>query len=1034
MENISITYFAVCSLITFLFAFLGGLFLVTIPKRSPAAFHMGMSFIGTGSMALAYLFTSAWYGDAGAYHRWLTVIGVYVGLAHITQFFLAYPEYRFPRTARIILIAQYLAGAALSVLFIVKTGMSPKAYRFEGHYYDFFADEISTFIGLTIQLFTLLFIIVGIWQIIAKPGARGALAGILIGYVVVTVLPGITNTLSRDGGLDRGVHQTTWSVLVVLGAFVVIVVFINTTKDRTTFMAKIVGTSLVTLLLVLQVASLFVFNELEHRFDDVHRMAAARVIRDPGFQVPDLRYVTSFDPVKGTRQAARAPGSDMDWTEAELDERNTYLLEKVRHLSPADAVRGLDLVLKEAHPGFEGHAAYLRSRVTSVSNESDPGAALVSEIESRSRALIHRRTKLARVSEEKFRGELEKQTAKPAPELFQYDQVLREMTANADLKPSDLKENSLRLLLPPHTVGHRFFRTDRTGRVHYVTYLEVDGNTVYEVGFDYSGYRKYVHRTGLIFTALIGFSVVIVVFGFRLFFLGNLVNPLEALLSGVRKVNEGDLDVVLPVKVQDEIGFISRSFNRMVKSIKGAKLRLQKYADGLEEKVKERTRELSETLEEVQTLKSQQDGDYFLTSLLLRPLGSVESGSETVTVETLVKQKKHFEFRKWKEEIGGDLCIARRITLREREYTVFLNADAMGKSMQGAGGALVLGAVFQTVIERTLGREEAQNDYPERWIKGAFLELQKVFESFDGSMLVSLVIGVLDEVTGLLYYINAEHPWMVLYRGKEASFVEKELLFRKVGTQGLGGGIYVQTFQMEPGDIILAGSDGRDDLMLGMTTGGDRIINEDETLFLRVVERTGADLERITDELLREGELTDDLSLIRIGYREEHPHHVEPPISGRMAELLREAKAFRSAGDIDSLIRVLEEAYSLDNARPDVIRELAKAYFKKGDFARAASFSEDYVFLRPGATDFLFAASLSHRRAGELKKALELGERVRLRDPRMVRNLVSLAEIYIAQGNFTRAAAMLDHAAEIDPGDRHIAPLREKLESERSVR
>ncbi len=1031
MESISITYFAVCSLITFLFAFLGGLFLVTIPKRSPAAFHMGMSFLGTGSMGLAYLFTSTWYGEAGAYHRWLTVVGVYVGLAHITQFFLAYPEDRFPRISRIILIAQYIAGIALSVLFIVKTGLSPKGYRFEGHFYDFFADEISTFIGLTIQLFTLVFIVVGIWQIIAKPGSRAALAGILLGYIVVTVLPGITNTLSRDGGLDRGVHQTVWCVLVVLGAFVVIVVFVNTTKDRTTFMAKIVGTSLVTILLVLQVASLFVFNELEHRFDDVHRMAAARVLRDPAFQTDDLRYVTSFDAARGVRQFTRNPESDMDWAEAELDQRNTVLLEKIRRGSGEDGAKSLEALLAAAHPDFDGHAAYLRAR--SLSPGGLDSALLLADLDARSRALIHRRTKLGRVLPEKFQAEIEKQTAKPGPELLAYDQILRDLTTKG-MDGSSLKEKSLRILTPAHKVGHRFFRTDRTGHTHYVAYLEVDGNTVHEVGFDYRGYRKYVHQTGLIFTALIGFSVVIVVFGFRFFFLGNLVNPLEALLAGVRKVNEGDLDVAVPVTVQDEIGYISRSFNRMVKSIKGAKLRLQKYADGLEEKVKERTRELSETLEEVQNLKSQQDGDYFLTSLLLRPLGSVETGSETVSVETLVKQKKRFEFRKWKEEIGGDLCIARRINLREREYTVFLNADAMGKSMQGAGGALVLGAVFQTVIERTLGREEAQNDYPERWIKGAFLELQKVFESFDGSMLVSLVLGVLDEVTGLLYYINAEHPWMVLYRAGEASFVEKELLFRKVGTQGLGGGIYVQTFQMEPGDVILAGSDGRDDLMLGTTAGGDRIINEDETLFLRVVERTAAELNRITDELLREGELTDDLSLIRIGYREEHPHEVEAPVSGRMADLLREAKGFRSQGDIEALIRVLEEAYGLDNARPDVIRELAKAYFKKGDFVRAASFSEDYVFLRPGATDFLFAASLSNRRAGEWKKALELGERVRLRDPRMVRNLLNLAEIYIQQANFSRAGAMLDHAAEIEPGDRHVASLRQKLETERSAR
>lgn len=40
----------------------------------------------------------------------------------------------------------------------------------------------------------------------------------------------------------------------------------------------------------------------------------------------------------------------------------------------------------------------------------------------------------------------------------------------------------------------------------------------------------------------------------------------------------------------------------------------------LERKVVQRTNELQETLTRVQELKIQQDGDYFLTSLLLDPL------------------------------------------------------------------------------------------------------------------------------------------------------------------------------------------------------------------------------------------------------------------------------------------------------------------------------------------------------------------------------------------------------------------------------
>jgi adenylate cyclase len=142
--------------------------------------------------------------------------------------------------------------------------------------------------------------------------------------------------------------------------------------------------------------------------------------------------------------------------------------------------------------------------------------------------------------------------------------------------------------------------------------------------------------------------------------------------------------------------------------INSMKKELEVYNTQLEHLVEERTRELKNTLVQVQTLKTQQDGDYFLTSLLIRPLGGDFSKSEKINVELLVRQKKKFIFRRWDSEIGGDLCAAYSIRLENRDYTVFINGDAMGKSMQGAGGALVFGTVFKAVVSRTQVSRQAQ--------------------------------------------------------------------------------------------------------------------------------------------------------------------------------------------------------------------------------------------------------------------------------------------------------------------------------------
>lgn len=95
-----------------------------------------------------------------------------------------------------------------------------------------------------------------------------------------------------------------------------------------------------------------------------------------------------------------------------------------------------------------------------------------------------------------------------------------------------------------------------------------------------------------------------------------------------------------------------------------------------------------------------------------------------------------------------------------------------------------------------------------------FIELHKVFESFQGSMLVSIVMGLIDNRTGLMYFINAEHPVSIIYRDGKASFIDEDFIFRKLGTEIAQSYIYVKIFQMKDGDIVINGSDGRDDIIL----------------------------------------------------------------------------------------------------------------------------------------------------------------------------------------------------------------------------
>ncbi|MCE9597489.1 MAG: SpoIIE family protein phosphatase [Spirochaetia bacterium] len=423
---------------------------------------------------------------------------------------------------------------------------------------------------------------------------------------------------------------------------------------------------------------------------------------------------------------------------------------------------------------------------------------------------------------------------------------------------------------------------------------------------------------------------------------------------------------------------------------------VEELNESLEQKVIDRTRELQNSHDKIQELKNQQDGDYFLTSLLTKPLnGSFVSGGP-LTLEIFSRAKKQFHFRKWDSEIGGDLCAAHRIELGGVQYVCFLNGDAMGKSMQGAGGALVLGTVFKMIITRTQENTSSTNQFPELWLKACLAELQNVFVSFDGSMLVSCMLGLLDEKNGFVYYLLAEHPAPVLYRNSRASFPDTVEQIRKIGTPAIEGNLRINTLQLEPGDILVLGSDGRDDLER-ITPAGERTINEDETLFLRIVENAAGELSLIVKEIYEQGTVIDDLSLMRMGYLEDAP--------------LSNNSRITSEGELKAALARARDEKNYIRAQ-EIAREICESF--------------------PADTDALFLASGLIKQAAPsdprmLSLARAYAERCKLRDPLHVRNLINLSDVYRRLGDAGRAQETWIRARSIDPAHPGVQKLKTLL-------
>ena len=432
--------------------------------------------------------------------------------------------------------------------------------------------------------------------------------------------------------------------------------------------------------------------------------------------------------------------------------------------------------------------------------------------------------------------------------------------------------------------------------------------------------------------------------------------------------------------------------------------------------------EIEAQIKRINELKTQQDGDYFLTSQLLHPLAMNDAVPSRIRVEFLTEQKKKFQFKHWQSEIGGDISSSNTVYLRNKKYVAFMNGDAMGKSIQGAGGALVLGTVFKSFLHRTQNDELSRFMFPEQWLRDCYEELHHVMISFDGRMLVSAVIGLIDEESGYLYYINAEHPWIAILRNGEASFIEEELTLRKLGMPENDELFRVKTYRLIKGDQIFIGSDGRDDISLGRDDAGNSMINQDETLFLRILELTGGDLVRFREELVHKGDITDDLSLVRILY--EGSGH-EPVSRADLSVIRKHALNKDYAGAVAELDRL----YAENPHDPKVVYELALLNSRLKNFPRAAALGEEYCNYDPSDLGMIYLTSRSLKYcAGAdkslLKRAADYGERLILREPMSFHGIVNLSDIYRRLEKKDKAERLLRKAEAFDPENKAVQKLK----------
>jgi methyl-accepting chemotaxis protein len=570
MNILYLNSFSIGSLVAVVFFLVTTIFFLTVKNRSSATLHIGISFAYMGMFNFAYFVSASIHHPAAAYHRWCTVLCVLLSLTHFILFLYCFPEEKRPRVTRVIAYLLYSVSIASTAVFCVMTINAPKIFLFQAHYWDFDADRISSIISYIILLLVLANFLLALWKAFTNRG-RDRVVVIMIGvaYMLETMVPSVANAMSRDGIIGRSTFQNIWVLFNVLGFFILAVIYINNARDRISFMGKLIGISVVTFLTLMQFSSYFSLKERDESFDEIYRKSATLVIQTGGENEPDkytIRYLPDSDSLEGNLESGvRING------QVKQELLNTYIMERIRRMEAAGFGDGLRALLGGRNAAFEGYRRHLLAYAASLGpGERNPSARLIEHIADLQGTVNYRFSKIRQIPENGFRAGMGKFVAKEDPAFSGFREAIAGHLERSGSEGALLREEVLALMAPMRPAGARVYRDARRGETQFVAYSQVDlgSGIVYEVGYDYRDYRSFMH-TSVLKTVIMLFILLLVVrFGFQLFYAGILTNPLRSLSRGVRQVNEGDLSVSIPVRIEDEIGYVTRSFNNMVASIR----------------------------------------------------------------------------------------------------------------------------------------------------------------------------------------------------------------------------------------------------------------------------------------------------------------------------------------------------------------------------------------------------------------------------------------------------------------------------------
>ena len=417
----------------------------------------------------------------------------------------------------------------------------------------------------------------GLWKRLRHPTGKVALSCrnfALAQSVLLLVIPSFVLHLS--GYLSNEQLNLLIDSILTIYLFALLIIYTNYTPEPTSFLVKLVATSLVTLQLVMSISTYVVSSAFHTAYQPLHQPAGAQRWRftptaTGGYTVAQLPY--QLTPLSGTPLLLGGEAS----ASVALGFAFPFYGRAWRTLYVND-----DGLLTFGAPlidyRFNSHR---QPAIAPLLVDFDPTQGGTIRYTQRAETLTITWQGLA-TKVAGGRNTFQVRLQRNGVIEFIYDAVALPQQTDVDGLPSLWLVG----LLPGD--GSQITRQvrfdDQAMRIGPVT-----GALVENFNLDF---RDYLHRQLTPFAYLIMGAAIFVLVAFPLFFRANLIRPLETLVAAVRQVNHGNLAVHVPVQYADEIGFLSKSFNEMIGALAESRHALQSSNLALEQRVEERTHEL----------------------------------------------------------------------------------------------------------------------------------------------------------------------------------------------------------------------------------------------------------------------------------------------------------------------------------------------------------------------------------------------------------------------------------------------------------